>query len=165
MAARAVSPKGEVYQCKSCEGTLDANAFYVSNLSRCKECVKRAARENRQAKLDYYRNYDRKRYRDHGHRKEAARNSARSEAGIESKKRHAERIKDTPVRKARIAVGNAVRDGRLEKADSCFFCGCGGALQAHHCDYSRPLDVFWLCPACHGKLHTLNGDFLKEPAQ
>lgn len=65
-------------------------------------------------------------------------------------------------RKARIAVGNAIRDGIMVKADACFFCSATGALHAHHPDYSRPYDVFWLCPQCHGKLHTINGDFLRS---
>ena len=167
MATRPVPAKAGVYQCKSCERQLEANAFYASNLGRCKECVKASVRANRAEKLDYYRSYDRQRYRDHDHRKEAARKSANSPKGLEAKARATARSKrEEPEKwKARNAVSNAVRDGRLAKADNCFFCGCDGKLHAHHHDYSRPLDVFWLCPSCHGKLHTINGDFLRERPQ
>ena len=56
-------------------------------------------------------------------------------------------------------VSNAIRDGKLERGEECFFCGSDANLQAHHEDYSHPIDVVWLCPSCHGKLHTIKGDF------
>ena len=161
MADREVTAKAALYQCKSCERHQTADAFYVSNQSRCKECVKISVRKNRAEKIEYYRNYDRKRYRENDHRKDAARKSAASDAGIAARDRNRERAKGTPERIARCAVNNAIRDGRMERGAECFFCGIDGKLHAHHCDYSRPLDVFWLCPACHGKLHTINGDFLR----
>lgn len=161
MADGQITAEAEKYQCKSCERELIASAFYVSCKSRCKECVKASVRANRAEKIEYYRSYDRLRYREQDHRKEAARNSAKSEAGVRSRQRYAERIKDTPVRRARIAVGNAIRDGKMARGAECFFCGGSARLQAHHPDYSRPLDVFWLCASCHGKLHTINGDFLR----
>lgn len=165
MAKRQLPAQAGAYQCKSCERELDANAFYASNMSRCKECVKASVRANRADKVEYYRNYDRLRYREQDHRKEAARKSAASEAGIESRRRHADRSKGTPQRQARVEIGNAIRRGEIERGTECFFCGSGKNIQAHHHDYTRPLDVFWLCSACHGKLHTINGDFLRGDAR
>jgi hypothetical protein len=54
-------------------------------------------------------------------------------------------------RMAIIAANNAVRDGRLNKKP-CAVCGRQDG-QAHHEDYSRPLDVIWLCRPCHAKHH------------
>lgn len=159
MADRQLPATRATYQCKSCERELEADAFYVSNLSRCKECVKASVRANRAKKIDYYRSYDRLRYRESDIRKENARKSAASPAGIASRKKFAESQKGSPERKARVAVGNAIRNGSLARGSECYFCGTENRLQAHHHDYSRPLDVFWLCAACHGKLHTINGDF------
>ena len=161
MADRQVTAQAALYQCKSCEGLFPASAFYVSNLSRCKECVKAGVRSNRSANIDYYRSYDRMRYREEPHRKENSRRCADSDVGKAAKARATAKNKIAEPHKwvARHAVNNAIRDGKLQRGSSCFFCGAEEKLQAHHHDYSRPLDVFWLCPPCHGKLHTINGDF------
>lgn len=57
------------------------------------------------------------------------------------KERYPERIK------ARQICYDAVRAGKL-KRHPCELCGNTNA-QAHHDDYSKPLDVRWLCPAHH----------------
>jgi hypothetical protein len=52
--------------------------------------------------------------------------------------------------RARNALSNAVRDGRLEKPASCSVCNRSGVrLDGHHFDYSKPLEVVWCCVACH----------------
>ena len=42
-------------RCKACLRELPLTAFYASNKSRCIECVKASVRENRLAKIAYYR--------------------------------------------------------------------------------------------------------------
>src|SRR5258707_11637000 len=44
-------------------------------------------------------------------------------------------------------VYKAVKSGKLERKP-CVVCG-SRPTHAHHFDYSRPLDVIWLCPKCH----------------
>lgn len=53
---------------------------------------------------------------------------------------------------AKRAVMTEVRSGRLVR-QPCEICGA--AAQAHHDDYSKPLDVIWLCPNHHGERHRL----------
>ncbi len=53
-------------------------------------------------------------------------------------------------RKAEWALGNAVRDGKITR-QPCETCG--DKAQAHHDDYTKPLDVRWLCPKHHAELH------------
>ncbi len=55
---------------------------------------------------------------------------------------------------ARVEVAHAVRDGLLIRPHSCSSCGSGGRIMGHHHDYSKPLDVEWVCAACHGKRHS-----------
>src|SRR5688572_10574015 len=53
--------------------------------------------------------------------------------------------------KARDRVTSAVLFKRLKK-QPCSVCGALHA-QAHHHDYSKPLDVEWLCSIHHGQAH------------
>jgi hypothetical protein len=53
-------------------------------------------------------------------------------------------------------VRTEVRAGRLIR-QSCVYCSDLRA-HAHHPDYSKPLDVVWLCQSCHYGLHLLLRD-------
>lgn len=151
--------------CNGCGETKPRSDFYVSSKAKCKECIKASVRADRAAKADYYRAYDRKRYRDQPKRKIAARLSSQSEAGVRSRMASTarSRIEQPEKYKARNAVNNALRDGKIERTP-CYFCGGVHRLQAHHEDYDHPLDVVWLCASCHGKLHTIKGDFRRAKA-
>jgi hypothetical protein len=46
-------------------------------------------------------------------------------------------------------VENAIKSGEL-LTQSCF---CGAKAHAHHDDYSKPLEVLWLCPQHHKDRH------------
>lgn len=54
-------------------------------------------------------------------------------------------------RRAHSAVSNAIRDGRM-KREPCEVCG-DKKSHAHHDDYSKPLDVRWLCQKHHTEHH------------
>jgi len=57
-------------------------------------------------------------------------------------------------KKAQRAARLAVQRGIIKKAKECQDCGAARrALQAHHEDYDKPLDVVWLCGTCHGARH------------
>lgn len=51
--------------------------------------------------------------------------------------------------KAHIILNNAVRDGLVTKG-GCYVCQSTVDIEAHHNDYSKPLEVIWLCPKHHG---------------
>jgi hypothetical protein len=53
--------------------------------------------------------------------------------------------------RARNVVTHAIRDGKLIRPSRCSLCLLECKPQAHHEDYSKPLDVVWLCRPCHAK--------------
>lgn len=46
----------------------------------------------------------------------------------------------------------ALKIGKLKRG-VCKKCGSTEKTHGHHEDYSKPLDVVWLCPPCHRELH------------
>lgn len=52
---------------------------------------------------------------------------------------------------AKIKTSNAIRDKKLTRMP-CEVCG-DTKVEAHHDDYSRPLDVRWLCKKHHMEHH------------
>jgi hypothetical protein len=58
-----------------------------------------------------------------------------------------------PQKRAHNAIQYALEGGRIVRPDSCESCGAKGRVSAHHEDYSKPLDVHWLCYRCHRRVH------------
>lgn len=110
------------------------------HLNKCKECTKKDVSMHRANNVDVIRQYDRARSK-LPHRKAKA-----AKVFEEWKSKHPDR------RKAQQAVNNAIRDGKLAKLP-CFVCG--EKAEAHHPDYSSPLDVVWLCPPHHKQAHAI----------
>ena len=52
---------------------------------------------------------------------------------------------------ARVKVATEVLAGRL-KSEPCVECG-NPKTDAHHEDYTKPLEVIWLCRKHHSRLH------------
>lgn len=57
-------------------------------------------------------------------------------------------------KKVRIIWNHYRRDKKI-KNQPCEICGCDKS-EAHHDDYSKPLEVRWLCRKCHRHLHTMD---------
>lgn len=116
------------------------------HLNKCKCCTKMDARARR---------FD-PRFREKVLSYDRQRGDRRSE---ETKMAH--RVARPHEYAARTKLANAVRDGRVEKADRCAHCRAIGRLHGHHEDYSKPLDVIWLCVACHRQLHAFKDTIQK----
>lgn len=149
-------------QCKKCGETKPLSEFYKhkamadGHLNHCKECKRKDAINVRNANIDYYRAYDQARA-NNPERVQSRLNYAQSENGrIMAKKSSANFTKNNPVaKKCQTAVRSAIRDGRLVKA-ACEVCGSTSKIHGHHNDYSKPLDVRWLCPKHHAEWHKHN---------
>ena len=133
-------------RCSKCKEHKSFNEFHShkktsdGKYSQCKSCRAIATRkdyENRKEAILKYGNAYRK-----------------TEAGKLTRKReHLKARENSPEKyKARYMVKNAIRDRKLKKRNSCELCH-NSPTHGHHEDYSKPLDVIWLCPGCHQKLH------------
>lgn len=60
------------------------------------------------------------------------------------------KIKNTEKYKARVKVSSSIRRKKITKKP-CEFCGDVN-VQAHHDDYSKPLDVRWFCKKHHSEI-------------
>lgn len=60
------------------------------------------------------------------------------------------------------AVSVAVKSGKLVKPSCCVLCGDSLFIEAHHEDYSKPLEVRWLCRYCHNLVHHPNRNYKKH---
>jgi len=56
-------------------------------------------------------------------------------------------------------VAYAIKTGELLR-QPCW--ACGEIAQAHHPDYSRPLDVVWLCDKHHKEVHAMERDLRSQ---
>lgn len=62
-------------------------------------------------------------------------------------------LKNPEKRKAHVRVAWALKWGELVRPNHCSRCDARTYTIAHHHDYSKPLDVLWVCDRCHGKIH------------
>jgi hypothetical protein len=107
---------------------------------RCKVCHVECNRKSRLSNPETKREQMRRWLEHHGAR-ERARKAAWTKLNREKHQAHQ-------------AVYRAVQSGELDKPTVCSFCGTDKfRIEAHHDDYSFPLDVVWLCSACHGQRH------------
>lgn len=56
---------------------------------------------------------------------------------------------------ARMTANRAIRQGKLVR-QPCARCHAP-KVDAHHEDYSKPLEVIWLCRTCHRRFHKGKG--------
>jgi hypothetical protein len=148
-------------KCVKCK--KEKGGEFYSKDKTCKDCRKFAVRENRRLRADYYREYDKKRFKEDPKVKARHKRYQATDAGKESIRKSKKRWQESnPIKRgASVMLGNAVRDGRLQKPAACESCESEPKrLHGHHDDYAFPLIVRWLCPGCHNKWHKENGEGL-----
>lgn len=154
-------------ECFKCKEVLPLSLFYKharmkdGHLNKCIECTKQDSKDSRRKSADYYRAYDAYRFKNDPRVKERHRRYLQTDKGKASQKKSKQKWLENNVvkRAANVIVRNAIRDGRLTKPDTCSVCGAGETrIHGHHDDYAKPLEVTWLCPACHKQWHKENGE-------
>ena len=147
-------------KCFKCGIVKPLNKFYRHSgmidgyLNKCKECTKKDVKKHYRTNKQHYKEYERERNQKPERKKyRAKKNKAwrlgHPERSAEIKKNWMEN--NDLKRKAHNAVSNAVRNGKLIKMP-CQVCG-NPKSEAHHHDYSKPLDVVWLCDFHHKQEH------------
>jgi len=145
--------------CKVCSATENNAEFYNGVNNKCKSCHKEAVKINRDQNAEYYKNYDAKRFQSDPKVKARHKRYQATPAGKASMgKSRLKWMNHKPeARAAHIILGNAVRDGRIEKPCVCTKCKkteVSRKMHAHHKDYAFPLNVIWLCAQCHHDEHS-----------
>lgn len=144
-------------QCSRCKQTLPLSEFYVGGTgklghrSQCKHCEKVYTDANRDrivARQKRWYEANRERL------SEVQRQQRATPEGREAMRRYSKEqtVREPEKKRARRVISNGIRDGRIVR-QPCQFCG-NEKSQAHHEDYSKPLEVIWACFKCHReKLH------------
>ena len=147
--------------CFKCQKEKDRSEFYKHAqmgdglLGKCKECTRKDSSENlaRRMQEPEFRVKEAERCRKKSYERE--------------KKLKAMGIKHDPVKRreylkksyekyplkhiARTKVATALANGTINRFP-CVKCGAINS-EAHHEDYTKPLDVIWYCPKHHGERH------------
>ncbi len=135
--------------CFQCGGEKVLTDFYPAKGTKdgrngkCKLCMNRDTRAYREANKERWVAFDK--VRD----KTEERLLAHKEYAVKTRENSPEKVS------ARTAVGNALRSGLLKRSP-CEKCGVE-KVEAHHDDYSKPLEVRWLCVSHHREWHKGQG--------
>ena len=148
--------------CFKCGEAKELDQFYLhkrmadGHLNKCKECTKMdsALRIERKKRDPLWLVQEARRCRE---KIKKNRSVCDPISVLEAKKRWAENNKNK-VASQRI-LQNAVKSGRIERRP-CRACGAT-EVEAHHEDYSKPLDVVWLCDKHHKERHVQIRDCIR----
>jgi len=163
--------------CKSCGNTNPVD-FYKSINTYCKDHWKAKVKANRESRSDQYQAYERSRahlphriksrgYSGNGKiglycvipDNHPAYDSSTSIALAWTKRNPSNRSSRSNQHTAHLEYNRALNKGLLVKSD-CEICGSSNRICGHHNDYNKPLEVVWMCTACHNKWHRDNGQAL-----
>lgn len=135
--------------CRRCKVSHSLSKFYKHNhmadghLNFCKECTKKRIADHRERNIEEVRAYDRER----------GKLPRRVANTVKNTRKRRKALRHTGYQSAHSKVAQALASGKLQKPKKCSYCDGEGQIEAHHEDYSKPLEVTWLCSACHSMLH------------
>lgn len=137
-------------ECTKCKEIKPYEDFYkcAGYFDGYKYLCKRCDLKNRKRRHEANRESENERYREY-YRKNKERILKRQSGYVKSGRKtyKADRTKNL----ARMQLRYAVKIGAIEKTP-CIVCG-DKLSQGHHQDYSKPLEVVWLCSKHHAEVH------------
>lgn len=153
-------------KCFKCGKIKPLSEFYRhsemadGHLNKCKDCTRLDASTYRWANLEKMREYDRNRPNAKERSAENRRRMKELQEYDPERFREKERARLRNYRRqnkekeiAHERVFYAVSTGRLINPGACSKCGVLCHTEAHHEDYSKPLEIVWLCDSCHKTRH------------
>ena len=146
----------EIKTCSKCEGEKLLKAFHKDAQAKsgrqsvCKECRSKYMQKPEIKKQQ-------RSYRGTAEHKERMREYNRTYKATPKYKTYLKKYKkrdEVLIRiKANSAINSALVAGNITRPNSCSSCATECTPDGHHPDYSKPLDVIWLCRTCHTKAH------------
>lgn len=138
--------------CFKCNIEKPLAEFYVHkmmadrHLNKCKDCTKKDVHEHRKNNIEKIRQYDRDR--------------TRLQHRIRMREEYYKKYSVSEPDKVRAVnlANNAIRDKKIAKKP-CEVCGATERIEKHHTDYSKPLEVVFLCSKHHKKAHGFGLDY------
>lgn len=146
--------------CKTCQQEKDSSCFYNSDKHHCKDCKKAYAKKYREDNIERILVYDRNRV--NAKERVQKQKEYKERLRIENPEKYDEiyhslrkryRAKYKEKAHAENLLNDAIRTGKIIRPNKCIVCQKECKPQAHHYDYSKPLDVMWLCVRCHANVH------------
>lgn len=139
---------GKREQCKACKRIKDRE-YERANTEKMTAKHDRWYEKNK----DHVAEYRRKRYEANPEPYKASSIKYRKSKENEPVKNY--KYKYPYKKRAHLYVELAIEYGHLVRPECCSKCGKICKPQGHHPDYSKPLDVIWLCTKCHGFEHRI----------
>lgn len=147
-------------RCFKCGVTQPLDAFYKhskmadGHLGKCKACTKIDSRASYYADPDAAN--ERVRLRNANHPEKLKAYYQRPEVKARKTETRARSAMRHPERRAAVySVRLELMTGRMKAWPVCALPECASKPEAHHPDYSRTLDVVWLCKHHHTQAHSL----------
>lgn len=147
----------EMLECRRCKKNLPKSMF-PKHQRRCRPCLAKVVAEYRANNREKFLESLRKSYIKHAEERRAYQKEYYRKYGPKRstdyvlinrlwKQQNPEKVR------AKARVEYAIRIGRLVRPEACSLCSKKGWIVAHHPDYSKPLEVQWVCNSCHRLIH------------
>lgn len=151
----------DTHRCTLCARELPRSDFYFRKanghiIQPCKQCAKTYSRlwgkANPEKLAVLKKSYHNRRGKDlrAGQLRRARAANPEKYKAINQKWFNANRQRIYTANRAGRAVRKAIQEGLLHRPDTCEKCGRTNCkIEASHDDYTKPLEVEWLCVRCH----------------
>lgn len=142
--------------CRKCAEEKSLSEYYThkmmkdGHLNICMGCTKARVTLHREKNINEIRKYDRKR----------GKLPRRKRTSIANTRRIRRNRDGYAIAHSRLA--RAIKKKLITKPKQCSACSSARQIEGHHEDYFKPLEVVWLCSACHKQLHLGKSEQAKE---